>query len=106
MGRFGLSPNATKAVVATPGSRKVVLGLIVDGAEPRLPREFKDNLRRHLHYLARADVGPVAHARARGFASTIGLRNHLFGLLAFAKQIEPDYAAECRRALDGVAWPL
>ena len=95
MGRVGLSPNATKARITPPGSRKIVLGLLFDGKEPRLPRlprEFKENLRRHLHYLAREDVGPIAHARARGFASTTGLRHHVEGLLGFAKQIEPDYA--------------
>ena len=106
MGRVGLSPNATKTRVTPPGSRKVVLGLLVDGEEPRLPRKFKETMRRHLHYLGRADIGPVAHARARGFASTIGLRHHIEGLLSFAKQIEPLYAAECKRKFASVDWPI
>ncbi|MES2046120.1 MAG: reverse transcriptase family protein [Pseudomonadota bacterium] len=106
MGRVGLSPNATKARITPPGSRKIVLGLLVDGKEPRLPREFKENMRRHLYYLTREGVGPIAHARVRGFASTIGLRHHLEGLLSFAKQIEPDYAARCREIFGSVGWPL
>lgn len=106
MGRVGLSPNATKSRVTPPGSRKIVLGLLVDGAEPRLPREFKENMRRHLHYLSRTDVGPVAHARSRGFASTTGMRHHIEGLLSFAKQIEPSYAAKCKRIFASVDWPI
>ena len=106
MGRVGLSPNATKTRVTPPGSRKMVLGLLVDGEEPRLPREFKETMRRHLHYLGRADIGPVAHALARGFASTIGMRHHIEGLLSFAKQIEPLYAAECKRKFGSIDWPI
>lgn len=106
MGRVGLSPNATKTRVTPPGSRKIVLGLLVDGQEPRLPREFKETMRRHLHYLGRADIGPVDHARARGFASTIGLRHHIEGLLSFAKQIEPFYAAKCKRKFASIDWPI
>ena len=34
MARYGLSPNITKTRLASPGSRKVVLGLLVDGKEP------------------------------------------------------------------------
>lgn len=106
MARAGLSPNAAKARITPPGSRKIVLGLLVDGKEPRLPRDFKLNMRRHLHYLTRKDAGPIAHARARGFISTIGLRHHLEGLLSFAKQIEPDYAARCSEIFKTVVWPL
>ena len=106
MGRHGLSPNVTKTRVTPPGSRKIVLGLLVDGKQPKLPREFKQTMRRHIHYLTRPDVGPVRHAQARGFASTTGLKHHIQGLLGFAKQIEPEYAATCRKALSAIDWPF
>ena len=82
MGRYGLSPNVTKTRASSPASRKVVLELLVDGPAPRLSREFKANLRRHLHYLRRPDVGPGNHAAARGFAAIAGLRHHVEGLVA------------------------
>jgi RNA-directed DNA polymerase len=106
MGRTGLSPNMTKTRVRSPGARKIVLGLQVGSAAPRLPREFKEIMRRHIHYCVRSDVGPVMHARARGFSSVRGFRNHLEGLLGFAKQIEPLYAAECKSKLATVVWPF
>lgn len=58
MAQHGLSPNSSKTRVCPPGSRKIVLGLLVDGERPRLAREFRANLRRHIHYLTREDVGP------------------------------------------------
>ncbi|MBI4968119.1 MAG: RNA-directed DNA polymerase [Rhodospirillales bacterium] len=99
MGRYGLSPNVTKTRVSSPASRKVVLGLLVDGNAPRLTREFKANLRRHLHYLGRPDVGPAKHAAARGFAAIAGLRHHVEGLVAFARQIEPEYGERSAKLL-------
>jgi RNA-directed DNA polymerase len=41
MSEYGLSPNATKTRVASPGTRKVVLGLLVDGPKPKLIRESR-----------------------------------------------------------------
>ncbi len=106
MALFGLSPNATKTKILTPGGRKVVLGLLVDGPKPKLLRHFKATMRQHLYYLHHPAIGPVAHARTRGFTSTVGLRNHLFGLASFAKQIEPTYGACVQRDLEAVDWPL
>jgi RNA-directed DNA polymerase len=106
MALFGLSPNATKTKILSPGSRKVVLGLLVDGPKPKLLRDFKAMMRQHLYYLLHPAVGPVLHARARGFTSVIGLRNHLFGLASFAKQIEPAYGARVQNDLETVNWPL
>ena len=102
----GLAPNIAKTRVTPPGARKVVLGLLVDTDAPRLSREFKASVRRHIHYVTRTDVGPIAHARARGFSSVAGFRHHLEGLVSFARQIEPDYARACIQALAGVEWPL
>ena len=106
MSRAGLSPNITKTLVSPPGARKIVLGLNVDAVSPRLTREFKDNLRQHLHFLLRPDVGPVLHARAKHFASVLGLKHHLQGLVSFACQIEPQYGRRCAEQLAMVAWPI
>ena len=72
MGRVGLSPNVTKTRVLPPGARKVVLGLLVDGQEPHLTREFRARLRQHIYYLLHPDIGPVRHAAKRGFISVRG----------------------------------
>jgi RNA-directed DNA polymerase len=106
MGSHGLSPNSTKTQVIPPGARKVVLGLLIDGASPRLTREFKAGLRMHLHFLAHPDIGPARHAVRRGFAAVAGLRNHLNGLVAYASQIEPSYAERVAAQLQSISWPL
>jgi retron-type reverse transcriptase len=106
MGKFGLSPNVAKTRVSTPGARKVVLGLLVDREIPRLSREFKQTMRLHIHCLTHPSIGPIEHARRRGFNSVIGFKHHLQGLLAFAHQIEPLYAQECKTALAKINWPL
>lgn len=106
MGEFGLSPNAAKTQIVTPGARKIVLGLLVDGSKPKLPRSFKSAMRQHLYYLLHPEIGPVEHARNRGFSSVVGMRNHLFGLASFAAQIEPTYGANCLSELKKAEWPL
>ena len=106
MGKWGLSPNRTKTRISSPGARKIVLGMIVNGPKPNLTREFKDNLRRHTHFLSSPAAGPAKHATARGFSSTIGLKNHVMGLISFAHQVDPDFAAERRAQLSDVEWPF
>lgn len=106
LGKWGLGANSAKTSISPPGSRKIALGLALEGPTPRLPRHFKEKLRAHLFYLENRAIGPVGHARARGFTSVIGLRNHLLGLAAFAIQIEPTYGADIKRRLAAVDWPL
>ena len=106
MGKHGLSPNFTKTKVAPPGSRKTVLGLLVNGPEPRLSREFRARLRQHIHYLTHSDFGPAVHARNRKFASVEGMRNHIEGLIAYAHDIDVSFALQCRKDLKDVHWPF
>jgi RNA-directed DNA polymerase len=106
MALFGFSPNATKARISPPGGRKVVLGLVVDGSKPRLTREFKSRLRQHLYYLRRNDFGPAVHAQRREFASIVGLRHHVHGLIAYARQIEPKYGEDRAREFTEIVWPV
>jgi hypothetical protein len=100
--RIGLMPNREKSVVAPPGARKLVLGLLVDGPSPRLQREFKDRVLLHVHFVLK--VGPVAHAKSRGFRSTFALYKHLGGLLSFARQVEPEFAEKVAGLLATVDW--
>ena len=72
----------------------------------RLSREFRALMRLHLHYLSRKDVGPVRHAKARGFISVVGFRNHLQGLATYARQIDRPYGNMLLRALEKVDWPV
>lgn len=99
-----LSPNTVKTHIIPPNARKVVLGLFVDRERPRLTRQFRNRLRQHLHYLQHEDFGPQIHADKRGFQSVSGLKNHLYGLVAYAGQVEPVYADDYRLKLDRINW--
>ncbi|WP_313437042.1 reverse transcriptase family protein [Stenotrophomonas sp.] len=104
MGKYGFSPNSSKTKISGPGSRKIVLGLLADGDAPRLTRQFRAGIRQHVHYLKK--YGPSQHSVARGFLSVIGLRNHLFGLLAYARQVDPIYALSVEDELRALDWAL
>ncbi|MBD9675684.1 RNA-directed DNA polymerase [Pseudomonas sp. PDM18] len=102
--KHGLWPNRVKTKIVSPGARKVVLGLLVDGKKPRLTSEYKQEVRTHLHFLLREDIGVEKHLVKRGFDSRFGLRNFLLGKIAYAQHIEPKWAGEMRNMLHLVKW--
>jgi RNA-directed DNA polymerase len=106
LGAHGFEANRAKTTVAGPGGRKVVLGLLVDRDRPRLTRDFRANIETHVHYIERGDVGPILHARFRGFDSVIGFQNHLIGLIAFAGQVDPGYGNSLLARVRAVNWPI
>lgn len=100
----GFRPNLRKTVVRGPGDRKIVLGLLVDSKSPRLPREYKDKVRLHLHYLGHPNFGPAHHAAARNM-SVAKLYHHVFGLICWARAVEPKYGEEALKKFNSVSWP-
>ena len=90
--RHGYWPNRAKTKLVTPGARKIVLGLLVDGDSPRLTKEFKKDLKSHLYYSGHANIGLDEHRKRRGFNSAEGYINFLNGKLSYAHYVEPDWA--------------
>ncbi|MGL3214055.1 reverse transcriptase family protein [Bradyrhizobium sp. BR 1433] len=104
LAREGFQHNRRKTVIRGPGARRIVLGMLVDGAVPRLPREFKDMLRLHLHYLSSTDHGPSAHALHRR-TSVSSLYHHVRGLIGWAVSVEPDFGGRLLDQFNAVDWP-
>lgn len=100
----GYLPHFKKVKIIPAGAKKIVLGLNVDGATPRLQKEFKDRIRQHLFYLKK--VGPTEHVLSRGFDSIWGLKSHLRGLIDYAKMIEPQYAEKMLAEFNAIEWPF
>jgi RNA-directed DNA polymerase len=98
----GLELNRRKTRVVPPRARKVVLGLLVDGAAPRLSREFRDRMRQHLYYLKK--FGARNHMQRRQFESVGGMYRHIRGLVDYANAIDVTYASQLHGALAGVNW--
>ncbi len=102
--RGGFRLNHRKTTIRGPGSRRIVLGMLVDGKEPRLAREYKDMIRLHLHYLTRADFGPSRHATARR-TSVSGIFHHVRGLIAWAEIVEPKFGEAALKKFEAIGWP-
>lgn len=92
LAELGLRLNDRKTWVARPGHRRSVLGILVDGPTPRLSRDYKRKVTVHLR--GAAAFGVADHASFRGFSAAEQLDAHVTGLLSFAHQVEPAWAAE------------
>jgi retron-type reverse transcriptase len=103
--RYGFRSHYMKTKISPPGSRRIVLGLLVDGDEPRLSKAYRKTLDQHLHFMSPESVGPVAHAEHNNFRSVYGLKNHVEGLIIHAAQVDPDYAQMCWTKFHRVEWP-
>lgn len=102
----GFQPNLAKATIAGPGGRKVVLGLSVSGAEPRLTRDFKNKLRAHIHYLKKHQFQGVPPHEKLKFDSSLGLQRHVFGLAYYAIGIERAWGTARLAELKALPWPV
>jgi len=86
--KAGFFENPTKTRIAGPGSKKMVLGLLVDGPKPRLSRETVKRIDRHLY--AAKKFGLEETAKHEGFDSAYGFHNHLSGLVRFVRDVDPE----------------
>ena len=84
--KAGFHENEKKTRIAGPGSKKLVLGLLVDGPQPRLSKETYRRIDRHLH--AAQKYGIPQTSAHEGFDSAFGFINHLSGLIAFVKDVD------------------
>jgi len=103
LAHYGFRRNLQKTCVVPPGARRIVTGLLVDRDMPKLTRDFKDNLKCHLHYANEYSV--AEHCQRRGFHSLLGFRNHLEGLISYAKSVDADFGAKCQKQFEEISWP-
>jgi RNA-directed DNA polymerase len=88
----GFEVHRKKTRVVPPGARKIVLGLMLTQHEVRLVPEFRSGVDNHIRCVGK--YGVAAHASERRFDSALSMINHVDGCLAFAVDIEPDWASE------------
>lgn len=100
----GLIQHREKTRISPPGARKILLGVLVDREKPHLTRAFRANIETHLFALTSRKIGPTVHREKRGFASIIGMRRHIGGLIAFAHQVDPEYAKKLHDQFEAVDW--
>jgi RNA-directed DNA polymerase len=90
----GFAIHHRKTRLTPPGARRIVLGMLVDGDRVRLSKDTRNKISTHLHGADK--YGLLAHQTARGFSSVLGLARHIDGLLAFAHDVDPSWAAAYR----------
>jgi hypothetical protein len=83
----GFKLNDAKTRVARSGTRRSVLGILVDGRHTRLPRETHRTIELHLRGVDRH--GLQAHAEHRGFVSVEALEQHVMGLIGWSRTVDP-----------------
>jgi RNA-directed DNA polymerase len=88
--RTGFSLHEKKTRVIPPGARKIVLGLLVDGDRVRLNRDMRCRITEDIRGVEKFGLTP--HVRHRKFSSIDGFVRHVSGMLAFASDIEPEWA--------------
>lgn len=104
--KFGFSPNYTKTTVVPPGAKKIVLGLGVDTEHVKLSNDIKKRIKNHIYFCMNENIGPIKHAKEKKFASVIGFKNHLSGLIAYAIQIENEFGLKMLEEFKKIRWPF
>lgn len=102
--RSGFMPNEFKTKIAGPGSRKIVLGLVVNNIRPTLTRQFKDDIRKHFYFLESSKHGIPEHAKHCRM-STSALYEFIEGKAIWAKKVEPAYGRHILQRLHNLPWP-
>ncbi|WP_229675363.1 reverse transcriptase family protein [Pseudarthrobacter scleromae] len=88
--RNHFSMHEDKIRISPPGSRLVVLGLLVDSERVRMRGDFKKTLNWHVYGCTR--FGPDKYSASLGFSSISEYQAHVNGLFAHAIDIEPEWA--------------
>lgn len=95
--------NEEKIRISPPGSRLVVLGLLVDTDRPRLRGDFKKDLEWHVY--GSSTFGPN-YSASKGFTSLQDYVSHVDGLFAHAVDIEPEWTHELQKSWAAVSEAL
>ena len=83
--------NQKKLKIIPPGTTKSVLGLNVDWDSPKLSKQYKKRCQFHVRGIAK--FGLAEHAKYRRFESVFGMINHVYGLINYCKDVEPNFGA-------------
>jgi len=102
--KSGYVENLKKIRIAGPGSKKIVLGLLVDGERPRISKEVYKRIDRHLYATEKFGLGETAEHE--GFDSAYGFYNHLLGLLSYVKDVDRTRWKTFNERFQKIASPL
>lgn len=100
IGKSGFTMNRKKTRVLGPGARKIVTGLLVNEASPRIPKDMRAHLDLALYQLEKRGIADCSNwERSKHPLSYL---DHIGGLIQFAHTVEPTYAESLSRRLHAV----
>ncbi|WP_367182171.1 reverse transcriptase family protein [uncultured Arthrobacter sp.] len=97
--KAGFVTHRTKTRIVPPGSRNVVLGLLVDDSVRLMP-EHRRRIEVHLRGVEK--FGLARHSTHRGFNSVFSFVDHLAGWIAFALGVERERASRWHQRLNQI----
>lgn len=97
----GFTVNERKTRIAFQHQRQEVTGLIVNGRNVRVSKEYKRKLQQQIYYCKR--YGPYDHQNHTNDNHAF-FKEHLYGKAYFVTMIEPEVGRKMLSALDEVNW--
>lgn len=102
--QLGFHENPKKTRISGPGAKKLVLGLLIDGKQPRISKEAYKRVERLLY--ASIKYGIINVAKHEKFDTPYGFYNHLSGLLSFIKYVDSQRWEEFNQLFSRLKNPL
>jgi RNA-directed DNA polymerase len=99
----GFRRNHNKTQIVPPGARKIVTGLVVNSDQPKVQKDIKKRIEKHIYFSLK--FGPALHCQNIGFKSIDGFRNHLKGLIYFVLSIDRTLGESYFEQFNKITWP-
>ena len=100
---FGFQINNSKTTIYSKGQPKFITGLVVQNGTVRVPKRFKRELKKEVHYCQK--FGVTNHLINSGAKKFINYREHLYGKAYYIFMVEPEVGTWFLEQLDRIAWP-
>lgn len=88
----GLYLHEKKTKIVPPGSRMMLLGMLVTSEGVGILPEHRRRIELYIHSVER--YGAVEFSAVRGFDSALSFLNHVYGWLAYLSHIDPQWSGE------------
>ncbi len=100
---FGFDINQEKTRSFDINEPKFITGLVVQNGTVRIPKRFKRELKKEIHFCMR--FGVLTHLQNSDSTNFINYREHLYGKAYYIHMIEPEIGNIFLDQLDKIQWP-
>ena len=101
--KYDFKINAEKTQTFAIGEPKFITGLVVQNGIVRIPKQFKRELRKEIHFCQK--FGVLVHLQNTNATHFVNYREHLYGKAYYVNMIEPNVGKTLLDDLDKIPWP-